>query len=287
MTARAIALGVVLMAAAATIVVALQGLGAVQLTLVARDGARTVLGPLPADAFSPRVSPDGRQVSFESGGVVWLAGIDTLASRRRFAPIARSNFAVWGPDSGHLVFIGIANGPPSLYSAAISGTAAPDLLAVPARAPDGWSIANSGVSFITLDGDDYDIWFYSAKTKQVTPLVVMKGSRQLSSQLSPDGRWLAYKSDETGEFEVWVQPFPSGPRTRVTSAGGNNPRWSADGRELFYDTNSEILSVAVSGSATLTFGAPRAFPITGFVQAGSLRRHWDLMPDGRLLVMVR
>ena len=259
----------------------------VKLVLVGRDGTRTTVGDLPPDAFSPRVSPDGRRLSFESLGAAWIADMQDLASRRAFKPanVPNVSFPVW-QDSGRLIFIA-TQGRQSLYSAGTSQAQKADVLVDVARAPDGWSAAAGGTSFITLNGDDYDIWFHSAATKQVTPLVVISGSRQLSSQISPDGKWLAYKSDETGSFEIWVQPFPAGPRTRLTTAGGRNPRWSADGRELFFDDDFHINAMTIKTDGPLTFSTGQPLPIDGFVQAGSLRRQWDLTPDGRFVVMVR
>jgi hypothetical protein len=173
-----------------------------------------------------------------------------------------------------------------MYSAAMTDEKA-DLLVGVARALDGWSDTNNGVSFITLKGDDYDIWFYSAATKRVVPLVVIPGSRQLSSQISTDGKWVAYKSDETGAFEIWVQPFPTGSRVQVTRTGGRNPRWSADGQELFFDDDHQIFGMRVTSENPLSFSSPVALPVKGFVQAGSLRRQWDVTSDGRFLVLMR
>jgi Tol biopolymer transport system component len=264
--------------------VAVQTLSPTKLVLIGPDGTRTVLGDVPGDTFSPRLSPDGQHVSFQSRGAAWVADIHDLTSRHQFKPASNVTFPVWR-DATRLVFISMQDRP-SLYSAAMDADRA-DLLVDVARAPDGWSDANDGASFITLEGDDYDIWFYSATTKRVTPLVVIQGSRQLSSQISPDGKWVAYKSDETGAFEIWVQPFPSGPRVRVTRNGGRNPRWSADGRELFFDDDRQIFAMMVTSENPLTFSAARALLVTGFVQAGSLRRQWDVAADGRFLIIVR
>lgn len=256
-----------------------------KLVLVARDGTRTVVGDLPSDTFSPRISTDGRQLSFESRGSAWIADMSDLASRRQFKPLPNVTFPVWR-DAGRLLFI-FTQGQPSLYSADLDGPGSADRLVDVARAPDGWSAAADGASFITLNGSDYDIWFYSAKTRQVTPIVVIAGTRQLSSQISPDGKWIAYKSDETGSFEIWVQPFPTGTRTRVTTTGGRNPRWSPDSRTLFFDDDQRILMTRMTSEAPLAFDRPQPLPVKDFVQAGSLRRQWDLMPDNRFLIMTR
>ena len=107
----------------------------------------------------------------------------------------------------HIFFIGIHNGEQSLYWRRADGTGEADLLADPARAPEHWLTKMQNITFITLRGADYDIWRYSLQDKKATPLVQIAGSSQHSSRVSPDERWLAYVSDETRRFEVYVQPI--------------------------------------------------------------------------------
>jgi len=257
--------------------------------IVSRAGERTVLGPAPIDAFAPRVSPDGRRIVFSgSGGTLRVVDIARVADPRRVAALPDANFVAWDGTGERIFYIAAPDRNQALFFTRADGSGFPRRpLRDPARAPDSYSVAHEGLSFITLIGENYDVWFYSEADQTTIPIAVIPGSRQLSSQISPDGRWVTYKSDETGRFEIWAQPFPTGPRTRVTRDGGSNPRWSPDGRELFFDNDRQIFSAAVTGTAPLTFAVPQALPITGFVQAGSLRRQWDVMPDGRFLIMVR
>jgi serine/threonine-protein kinase len=110
----------------------------------------------------------------------------------------------------------------------------------------------------------------------------------MSSRFSPDGKWIAYQSNETGRFEIYVEPFPrTGVRTRVSDAGGERPVWSPEGREIFYDKGGTLYVAAVSTSPALAARTPAALPITGFQQATG-RRLWDMSPDGtRFLMMFR
>jgi Tol biopolymer transport system component len=112
-------------------------------------------------------------------------------------------------------------------------------------------------------------------------------SPQHSSAFSPDGRWVAYLSEESGSGEVWVQPFPpTGAKYRVTTGGGTRPLWSPDGKELFFDNNNgRMFSVAVTGIEPFATGAPVSLPITGFIQ-GPLRRQYDLTADGKHFLML-
>jgi Tol biopolymer transport system component len=280
-------------AATISIVVAIGALAQQALSpdfvLVDRSGSRTVLGPAPASAFAPRISPDGRQIAFsEFGGSLALVDVGNVRAVRTLPTLPGANFVAWDAAGERIFYVAQPTGRQALFFTSADGRGFPmEPVRDPARAPDSYSAAHTGVSFITLEGEDYDLWFYSEADRTTIPIAVIKGSRQLSSQISPDGRWIAYKSDETGAFEVWVQPFPSGPRTRVTTRGGNNPRWSPDGHELFFDDGRQLFAVAMTSASPLAFSAPQALPITGFVQSGSLRRQWDVMPDGRFLIMSR
>lgn len=144
-----------------------------------------------------------------------------------------------------------------------------------------------GLSYITLRaGGDYDVWTYSSTTKHVTPFVVMPGTAQHSSHFSPDGRWIAYASAETGRLEIYVRPFPAGtPAVRVTSGGGEHPLWSPDQRELFFDVGGRLFAVPIKVEPSFSAGNPVALPITGYIQ-GPLRRQYDLMPDGKQFLMM-
>jgi hypothetical protein len=111
---------------------------------------------------------------------------------------------------------------------------------------------------------------------------------QLDPQVSPDGRWLAYQSDETGRFEIYVRPYPgvkSG-RWQVSSSGGTSPRFSPDGREIFYYDGGGLVSVAFSAaSGRPTRAAPvRLFPIAVF--GGRLGPDYEVAPDGRRFLFI-
>ncbi|MGO9257682.1 MAG: TolB family protein [Bryobacteraceae bacterium] len=95
-------------------------------------------------------------------------------------------------------------------------------------------------------------------------------------EVSPDGRWLAYSSTESGSYEVYVQPFPGpGGKVRISTAGGQSPRWSKNGRELFYRDGANVMSVEVQTSPQFRAGIPNQL----FAQRGG--DTWDVAPDGR------
>jgi Tol biopolymer transport system component len=109
---------------------------------------------------------------------------------------------------------------------------------------------------------------------------------QHSSRFSPDGKWIAYTSVETGRFEVFVQLFPrTGAKFEVTKEGEGHALWSPNGKELFFDNNRQLFAVSVRTNGTFTTGALMPLPIRGFIQ-GDARRQYDLMPDGKQFLMM-
>jgi hypothetical protein len=107
--------------------------------------------------------------------------------------------------------------------------------------------------------------------------------------LSPSGRWLAYVSNRTGQNEIWVQGYPDGSPVRVSSNGGDEPRWSADGSELFYRRAQGMMVVAVSSKGNdFSFAPPQELFTGPFVSAaGAEERSYDVSRDGRFLMLQR
>jgi len=108
----------------------------------------------------------------------------------------------------------------------------------------------------------------------------------MSSRFSTDGKWLVYQSNESGRYEIYVEPFPrTGARTQITDAGGERPVWSPDGREIVFDRDATLYSVAIDTATAFTAKAPVALPVKGFVQSTG-RRLWDVAPDGSRFLMM-
>jgi dipeptidyl aminopeptidase/acylaminoacyl peptidase len=113
---------------------------------------------------------------------------------------------------------------------------------------------------------------------------------EIEPSLSPDGRWLAYVSNQSGRREVYVQPFPRGDnRWAVSNEGGSEPAWSRNGGELFYRNGDRMMAVAVSGTSELRLGTPSVlfeghYEIDPF---GNDARNYDVSPDGRRFLMIR
>jgi len=112
----------------------------------------------------------------------------------------------------------------------------------------------------------------------------------MNADISPDGRWLAYQSDESGRFEVYVRPYPdvNGGRWQVSATGGTRPLWSRDGRELFFlDQPRNMNAVTVQQGPRPSFGSPQTLFETASLGLEGQQRNFDLSMDGKRFLMVR
>jgi Tol biopolymer transport system component len=269
-----------------------------ELTLVDVDGTKKALGQLPPSVYAPRISPDGRRVAFETrdltggpdGPRLWTADVSNIAGRQPLPLVAGAiNWApMWTPDGQRLVFIVSSEGRgDAVHWRRADGTGEVERL-IDTRAAEGWIGGAAQLRFLTLKGNrDYGISMLDMASRKVTTLVDLPDSAQHSSSMSPDGKWMAYTSNETGRYEVWVQPFPpTGERHQITRDGGSHPLWLPDGQSLSFDRDRQMFRIAIDPNDLSQRAQPTPLPITGFVQA-EYRRQFDLMPGGRqFLVLV-
>lgn len=294
----AITLVCVVAIVAGTMARAQQRLAGFELVLVDLNGGKKVLGRLPPSVFAPRLSPDGKRVAFETrdvsgtdGARLWIADLSDLAGRRPVInPVGPVDWApMWSLDSERLVFIVSNEKGDAIYWRRADGTGTPEHL-LDARSAEGWMPGGKQMRFLTLKEEggsrDYDIALFDTSSRTVTPLVTIPGTAQHSSAVSPDGRWLAYASNETGRYELWLEPLPrTGARYQVTRDGGGHPLWLPDGRSLYFDRGQQLFQVELNLAAPASSGNPMPLPIKGFMQ-GEYRRQFDLMPNGREFVML-
>jgi Tol biopolymer transport system component len=272
-----------------------QAVSGYELTLVDMEGARTLVGRLPASVYAPRISPDGKRIAFETrdpsgadGGRLWVAELSDVTARRPLPSTgAPLNWApMWTPDGERLLFLASGDRPDAIFWRRADGTGDAEHL-LDARSAEGWNAAGTALRFLTLKGNnDYGIALFEMKSRTVTPLVDLPGSAQHSSAVSPDGRWLAYASNETGRYEVWLEPLPrTTVRYRITRDGGSHPLWQPDGRSLSFDRNRQLFHLRLNLDGPAPIGEPIPLPIKGFVQA-EYRRQYDLMPNGRQFLVL-
>jgi serine/threonine-protein kinase len=256
--------------------------------------------PAPPRAYAqPRLSHDGKRVvatNVRDPEVnLWVWDLTQRILTRVTTDAALDVQPTWTPDDRWIVFASNrGGGRQSLWRQASDGTGNPERLTqaaflqgAPSVTPDGQHVL---FSELTVDGGG-DTMQLTLATKQITP-VLRDRFREILAEVSPDGRWLAYNSNRSGQAEVYVQPYPITDRARwqVSTAGGQNAAWSRDGRELFYITPDNALmsaSVRATGS-TWRAGQPvRVLEPGEWSRGASTARHYDPGPDGRFLVIGR
>jgi Tol biopolymer transport system component/tRNA A-37 threonylcarbamoyl transferase component Bud32 len=203
----------------------------------------------PAGCRNPELSPEGRRVAVEcpapgsSSRDLWVLHAAPSRPVQLINDPADDSDPVWSPDGRWVVFSrGVGPGR-ELFRRASSGAGEdePVLRTGRTKYPNSWSRDGSAILFTTREeATGWDIWLLSSDGKREP--VVSTPATEIEPQLSPDGRWLAYTSDESGRTEVYVRPFHApGGAWLISANGGSDPRWRSDGSELFYLSSDRAL----------------------------------------------
>jgi Tol biopolymer transport system component len=266
------------------------------LVWVDRAGAVTPL-PLPPRVYwGPGLAPDGQRVAFYTRGSeqrVWIAdlrnGTSTPVTER-----GNPSFIVWTPDGSHVTFTD-AN-PRNLFWRRADGGEGPDRLTTSPnlQVPSSWSPDGKVLAFVEINSTSGEhIWLLPMDEGKAPPRPWLNTVFSESQpDWSPDGRWIAYTSNESGRSEVYVQSYPGpGARYTVSRDGGNSPAWAHDGHELFYlepGTDEKVTMMAVPVMATPRFsvGTPRKL-FQGSFRVSDGSRSYDVTADGRRFIMVQ
>lgn len=285
------------------------------LIFVDREGRTTPASDVAADYAYPRFARDGRRLAVTigagNGSDVWVYDLQR-ATRARITTGGMSTRPIWSADGRRLAFEWKGPAVWSLYTKAADGGGAEQSLIdmAPGPRPDTWADPLAGVlpgSVPTLSGahvqspaswaasgpvafvehkpsGERDIWVLQPGESAV-PFLISPFDESVP-EFSPDGRLLAYVSDESGQAEVYVQPYPDpGAKWLISVGGGTDPVWSADGRELFYRRRESVMSAPIRLTPSFEAGAPREIFNMDDVVPGDAR-NYDVSPDGRRFAMV-
>jgi Tol biopolymer transport system component len=169
---------------------------------------------------------------------------------------------IWSPDGSRIVFGSTRNGPTNLYVKPASGRGneEPLLKTSQAKFPTDWSSDGKLLLYMETNAKSkWDVWILPLEGDR-TPRPFSQGDfDKVDAKLSPDGKWIAYSSDESGQPQIYVQPFPGGGgKYQISTGGGGNPRWRRDGKELFYIRgDGKLMAVEVKAGSTFETGAAK------------------------------
>jgi len=275
--------------------------GARTLAFVDRNGSRTPIPLPPANYFSPRISPNGKQlaVSTDDGKEAAVSVYDLAGSTsmRRLTFGGANRFPIWSYDGQRIIFQSDREKDLGLFWQRADGNGTAERLTkpedhtshIPDSVPDGRTLA------FTVVGADGSIWVTSTDhDSKAKVLIDVPSTNQSNSSVSPDGHWIAYMSGESGTVNIYVQPLPpTGAKFQITTGLSLFPLWSPDGKQLFYVINrgalGDMWAVDVQTKPTFTMGKPTPLPIKSFPTSGGQGnpRGFDIAPNGKQFIIMQ
>jgi Tol biopolymer transport system component/DNA-binding winged helix-turn-helix (wHTH) protein len=270
--------------------------------VVARDrtGRSDVLLGVPHGYYKvPQPSPDGHRLAMafsDRAGdkpAISIYDLDRRLMRRLTSERSLETDPLWTPDGQRIVFSSDRVGGLHLFWTAAdgSGVAEPLTSGLNGQRPASWTPDGRVLAFVGSNGGPLsDIWTLGVNSAQNPEPFVHTPDFVWASGFSPDARWLAYDSSESGQREVYVRPFPAaGGQWQVSSQGGAFPQWSPSRMELFYlDLEYQMMAVEVTSEPTFQAAAPRVlFASTGRPGRGAGQGGYSVMPDGEHFVMLQ
>jgi eukaryotic-like serine/threonine-protein kinase len=264
-----------------------------KLVWVTRNGAEQPIAA-PARAYRiPRLSPDGRRVIVaidDEGAQTWLYDFSRETLIRLTFGGTVNQAPVWSPDGKRLVFQSNREGSLSLFSQLADGSGGLERLTTSESSPaaNSWSSDGQLLAFVDVDPTSgWAIWVLRLSDRKAQPFLQAAFNGN-APRFSPDGHWLAYASDETGHFEVYVQPYPGpGGKWQISADGGMEPMWNPNGRELFYRSGRKMMAVEIATQPGFTAGKPRVLFEGDYVPTPLQFPNYDVSPDGQRFLMLK
>ncbi len=248
---------------------------------------------------NPRLSPDGRRVvgerSVNNETALWLVDPSHQVLFARPTDESMARYPVWSRSGDRIAFASVRTGSAKFSARPSAGAGNEEALFESAAVaiPSDWSPDGRYLLFFSPDPKTgTDLWVLPADS-HIPQLFLATAANEMWGQFSPDGRWIAYQSNETGRFEIYVRPFPGpGGPIPISTAGGIYTRWSRDGNELYYvSPDATLMAVRIRRTPT-TIAADGPVPlfktrrVGGGVNVIGYGHQYDVAPDGRFLINV-
>jgi eukaryotic-like serine/threonine-protein kinase len=264
-----------------------------RLVWVARNGAEQPVAA-PAHAYVyPRLSPDGQRVGVgitEEETQIWLYDFSRETMTRSTYEGHVNLNAVWTPDGKWIAIQSNREGPLNIFWQRADGSGGLEHLITSENNnfPMSWSPDGQFLAFAEINPTTgYDIWVLRMSDRKPEPFL-RTPFNESAPRFSPDGRWLAYISDESGRFEIYVQPFPGpGGKWQISTEGGREPVWNRNGRELFYRSGDKMMAVDIATQSGFSAGTPRMLFEGRYNPAAGTTPNYDVSLDGQRFLMIK
>jgi serine/threonine-protein kinase len=261
---------------------------------VDRSGASTPVFTAGGSLVYPDLSPDGNRVvvtTVSDEMENWIVDL-RRSGMSRFTFEGDNHIGVWTPDGERIVFSSDRDGLVDLFWRRSDGAGEAELLYESPQHKDAgsWSPDGTLLAFAEASPEtDWDVWVLSIESPREARPLLQSRFLERWPIVSPNGRWLAYASNESGRPEVNVIPFPGGgPRTQVSLGGGGEPLWGPDGRELFFRSRDSLMVVAVVDTTDFEVDRPALLFRGSYRRSGNFGRPgYDISPDGTRFLMIR
>ena len=264
-----------------------------RLVWVYRNGAEQPVAAPARGYLFPRISPDGRRVAIgitEHDTQIWLYDLsrETL-TRFTFEGSVGLN-AVWTPDGNRIAFQSTKEGIPTIYWQKADGSGGLERLTggQSATVPMSWSPDGQLLAFIDVNpSTQRDIWVLPMGDRKAQPFLRTRFDESVP-RFSPDGHWLAYVSNESGRYEIYVQPYPGpGGKWLISTEGGTEPNWNPNGRELFYRNGDKMMAVDIATRPSFAAGKARVLFAGPYELSPATSPDYDVSPDGQRFLMLK
>ncbi len=265
-----------------------------RLVWVSRNGAEQPIAA-PAHGYrNPRLSPDGRLVSVdiqEKDRQVWLYDLSRETLTRLTFEGNTNGTPAWTPDGKRISFQSNKEGPINLFWLLADGSGGLERLTTSSeynQAPSSWSPDGQLLAFTELSpATAWDIWVLRLGDRKAQPFLRTPFTEG-APRFSPDGRWLAYVSNESGRYEIYVQPYPGpGGKRQISTEGGTEPVWNRNGRELFYRSENKMMAVDIATQPSFVAGKPRKLFEGAYLPTAATIQNYDVSPDGQRFLMLK
>lgn len=243
---------------------------------------------------APAHLADGQRVALTireaADADVWVLALERGTLTRLTHELGEDESPVWSPDGKRVTYSSTRAQSRLTLSKASDGSSPEEQLFVTDRHQhlDGWT--PDGRTLLTEEQTQVESDFYEASVdeKNVTRAHLQTPFNKRGARLSPDGRWIAYDTDETGRNEVYVQAFRGSPgRSQISADGGIEPVWARSGRELFYRNGDKMMAVDVQTGATFHAGAPRVLFEGQHARVVWGEADYDVSLDGQRFLMIK